>query len=247
MALPYPYAIDFTPYRKDLLEQALNRMLSQHYDKCVLRQFVAAIIDEAQRAYDAIIDMQEQRIVYNAEGENLNALGRIVGEDRKPWTYDDSTWLFFDRQGQGYDQVVMWCINAPLGRYVEVEDQQYRINIIAKAIKNHTLVASIPEITYLINYLFDINVSYEKTGPNEVRIIVPDNISTTQLRLLTQSYTDNRVDESYYIPYPATLSFSEVLMFGATGYFMFDRDNRCFDVAPLAVGVNYDWNPQPGE
>ena len=40
MPLPQPYAIDFDVYRKDLVAQALNRMLSQHYDKCVLRQFV---------------------------------------------------------------------------------------------------------------------------------------------------------------------------------------------------------------
>lgn len=241
MALPSVYKISFDAYRKDLVQQALDRMLSQHYNKCVLRQFVAAFLDEAQEAYDAIIDMQEQRTVYAAEGENLDALGRIVGEDRAPWAYDDSSWLFFDRQGQGWDQVAMWCLKGPLGQYTEVDDEQYRVNILAKAVKNHTLVGSIPEITNLVQYLLGTNASYEKTGPNECRIIVQDNISTTQLALLTRNYTDKRVDEGYYIPYPATLSFSGILMFAPGEFFMFDRADRQWDFAPMAVGVTHDW------
>lgn len=241
MPLPQPYAIDFDVYRKDLVEQALNRMLSQHYDKCVLRQFVAAFINEAQEAYDAILDMQQQRVVYFAQATNLDALGRIVGEDRAPWSYDESSWMFFDGQGQGFDQIAMWCINAPMGTFIPVMDDQYRTNIIGKAVKNHTLVASVPEITSLTDLLLGLPISFEKTGPNQVRIVVPDYITATQLYLITRSFTDERVDKGYFLPYPATLDFDSVVMYTPDKFFCFDRTDRQYDVAKFAVGVNHNW------
>ncbi len=88
------YKVDFSGLRVDLVEQALGRMLSQHYSACVLRRFVAALVSEAQEFYEACIDLQERRTVYVAAGENLNALGRIVGADRAPWSFDDSYWFF---------------------------------------------------------------------------------------------------------------------------------------------------------
>ena len=235
--LPRAFQVDFTPYRKDLVEQALSRILSQHYDKCVLRQFVAAFGDECQELYDACIDMQEMRTPFEAEGENLNALGRIVGEPRAPWVYDESGWTFFDRQGQGADQTLVWCIGGPMGVSVIVEDSQYQMNIIVKAIKNHTLTSSVPELQDLIDVAFDQFVSFEKTGPNEVKIIVPASISMPRLVALTRAQDNMRVDNEFYMNYPATLDISQVMMFAPGGFLIFDTEGRGVDQAPVAVGV----------
>lgn len=237
MSLPQSYNVSFERYTKDLVEQALNRMLSQHYDKCVLRQFVAAFLDECNELYAACIELQRKRTVFNASGANLDALGRIVGEKRSPWTYDESSWFFFDRQGQSFDQVPVWCINAPVGKTVYVEDPQYRTNIIVRAVKNHTLTSSIPEVTNVVELAFGTNVSFEKTGPNAVKLIVPSNISLTNLLLLTQGTDDERVDDRFWLPYPVTLSISDVTMFVPGDFFIFDVDRRGWDQAPLAVGV----------
>lgn len=238
MALGIQYDVDFTGYHKDLITQALDRMLSQHYNKCVLRQFVAAFIRQCQELYDACIDMQRLRIPYNAEGENLDALGRIVGEDRTPWMYDESGWMFFDRQGQGWDQVPVWVRGGPLGTSAYVDDIQYRTNIIIKAIKNHTLTSSIPEITELIRLIFGIYVAFDKLGPNQVQIIVSSNISMQQLILLTYSWDNTRVDHAWYMNYPVTLDISKVMFAPYPSPFTFDIENLGWDDAYVAVGVH---------
>lgn len=260
MTLPSTYKINFDIYAKELVEQALSRMLSQHYDKCVLRQFVAAFIEECNELYDACIELQKQRTLFYAAGENLNALGRIVGEQRTPWSYDESSWFFFDRQGQSYDQANMWCLYSNVGVSVPVQDPQYRSNIAIKAVKNHTLTSSIPELHYLIDLSFGVSVTFEKTGPNQVRLIVPASISMTQLILLSKANDDEQVDNRFYMNYPATLDISEVIMFAPENWFMFDtytseedviveyenfmgfdRENQQWDFAPMwRIGAAID-------
>jgi len=240
MPIPAAYKVDFSPYRKDLIEQALARMLSQHYDKCVLRQFVAAIMQEVQALYDAIIDLQEKRTLHEAAAENLNALGRIVGEPRAPYQYDESRWLFADRDQQRPDRAVAWCLHAPFAIYIPVGDDQYRMNILARIVKNHTLVASIPEIEHLTALVTETMISYERTGPMTVQALVPSTISATAWNILTQARTDLRADDIFTFPYPATLWFDGTVMYMPGIWFAADRENeqRC-DQAHCAVGVPY--------
>lgn len=237
MPISERYKVDFSPHRKDLIEQALSRMLSQHYDKCVLRQFVAAIMEEVQELYDALIDVQERRTLYMAEQENLNALGRIVGEPRAPYQYDESRWMFADRINQRVDTASVWCMGAPFAAFIPAEDPQYRINILARIIKNHTLVASVPEMERLTYLLTDSLVSYEKTGPMQVAVVVPSTISATAYNMLIKNTTDTRVDEAFMLPYPATLSFSGIVTYVPGTFFCPDRAQQQCDAASCAVGV----------
>ena len=79
---------------------------------------------------------------------------------------------------------------------------------LARVIANHTLVASVPELEGLIRLVAGNLVSFEKTGPMQVGLIVPSTISTTNLLRLTTAITTRRVDDEYAVPYPATLSIS---------------------------------------
>ena len=240
MPIPAFYKVDFSPYRKSLIEQALGRMLSQHYDKCVLRQFVAAIMLEVDELYDAIIDMQEQRTLYEAVEYNLDALGRIVGEPRAPYQYDESRWMFADREAQRPDRTVVWCLYAPFAAFLPVDDGQYRMNILYRIIKNHTLVASIPEIEYLTYLVAETLISYEKTGPMQVTVLVPSTISATAWNILTQAHSDMRADDIFVFPYPATIWFDGTVFYVPDPWFCPDRTNeqRC-DQAHVAVGAPY--------
>lgn len=239
--IPKSYEVLFDGVRFDLIGQGLQRMLSQFFDKCVLRQFFAVFLQEAQELYDACIDMQEARTLYAAEGEILDALGRIVGQDRGLWQYDDFSWFFFDRQGQGFDQVPMWCLYAPTSIRQESDDNIYKQNIIGKIHKNHTLTGSLPEVQARVSEVMDAGISFEKVGPNRVKIIAPSTLSTTQLQLLLLSYTDRRVDDGYYLPYPVTLDFDGLMIYVPGDFLIYDRNDRLFDVSPLAVGVPTEW------
>lgn len=193
-------------------------------------------MDEVQVLYDAIIDMQKMRSVYYAEGENLNALGRIVGESRSLWMYDDSQYLMFDKPGQAPDMVPVWCKYADLGTYRAVDDTQYRLNIIARAIKNHTLTSSVNELAYVIGFLIKVKVSFVKTGPNQINLIIHEQVSATALLLLTKSVSDTIVDDRFTPPYPATLNINKVT-FAPGEYLRFDTLTSTTDSAPVAVGL----------
>jgi hypothetical protein len=235
--LPAQYKVDFDKFTGDMVEMAWSRMLSQHYDKCLLKQFTSAFIMECQDLYDAILALQEGRTAYMAEAVNLDALGRIVGEPRRPFNYDDDTWFAFDRSQQGFDSAPFWCVNAPIGGYDLVTDEQYRLNVITRAIRNHTLTSSAPEVVDVVNMLFGIDVSYEKTGPNEVRILVPQTINRTALWYLASNQDTRECDDVYIAQYPVTLNVSSIV-YAPENMFIFDRDDRGFDRAPMAISTH---------
>lgn len=101
----------------------------------------------------------------------------------------------------------------------------YRTNILARIIANHTLVASVPELDGLIRLVAGNSVSFEKTGPMQVRLIAPSTISTTNLVKLTTAVTTRRVDDEYAVPYPATLHVSGYIVFVPVSFFSFDKSN----------------------
>ena len=190
MSVPSRLEVSFGQYAKSLIDEALAKLPSQFLTACVLRQFVAAFVGEVQELYDAVLDMQRGRTLYAAEAANLDALGRIVGEERAPYQYSDSHWFAFDRMGQAWDSTPWWCRDAPL------------IRLVAGNL-----------------------VSFEKTGPMQVGLIVPSTISTTNLLRLTTAINTRRVDDEYAVPYPATLNISGYIVFIPTNFFAFDKSN----------------------
>ena len=80
-----------------------------------------------------------------------------------------------------------------------------------------------PELEGLIRLVAGNLVSFEKTGPMQVGLIVPSTISTTNLLRLTTAINTRRVDDEYAVPYPATLNISGYIVFIPTNFFAFDR------------------------
>lgn len=239
MAIPARLQVDFGD-GQDLINAGLQKMLAVFYDACTLRMFVAVLLEQVQQLYDAAREVQRYRTLYEAEGVNLDALGRIVGQDRALWQYSEDGYMHFDIEGQGFDQLPWWCFRAPLEVYIRADDNEFSTAILSRIVKNHTLVASIPEITALIQLLLDTDVSFVKTGPNTVQLTMPDGIDKAAIYFLTYYTNDVRVDETYRVPYPVTLSFDDIMIFMPPNPFHFDRDYPLqWDQAEWAVGVMF--------
>lgn len=249
--IPEHFEIDFCEAKRDLVMNALDRMLSQHYMKAGLRQLVLALVGEVQCLYGTLVEVQQKRTLYEAEGYVLDAIGRIVGEERKTWHYNQDAYMFADRERQRCDFVPCWTVNAPLAKFVMQDDESYKYNILARIIKNHTLCSSVPELQHFFQFAFGKNVSFLKTGPYQCSLQVPADLAPALYAILTQPFTDERVDDAFYFPYPATLWFSSIIVDpGDTEdwskrWFCADRTNvqRC-DRAPCAVGIPL-YNPGP--
>lgn len=225
MAIPARLEISFE-VRQPLVISALEKLPGQYLKSCALRQFVSAFVGAAEELFTATLAMQKERTLYNASGENLDALGRIVGEPRAPYRYSEIRWFAFDRMGQPWDSTPWWCRKAPLAEFIPASDTDYRNTILARIIANHTLVSSIPELEGLLELLVGQWISFEKIGPMKVRPIIPATISTTNLYILVTCVSTRRVDDKYVVPYPATLNLTDDVVFTPSHFFCFDRSNE---------------------
>lgn len=235
--IPDSFKIDFSKYKIDLATKAEGRMLSQFWTSPVFRMFVRALIKAGIGwTYDEIIKQIEANTLYVAAGENLEAIGRIVGQNRIPYQYDDSSWFAFDRPGQGFDQAPFWVQGAPLVSNVPANDPQYRRMILAKIASNFARFGSMAEMSYLIEFAIGIKVSFRLVGPMEADIVVPSTISRSNVYLLTVSKNTPQVDHQYFFPYPATLRIDR-MTFAPKVPFIFDRKEHGFDRGSFGVSV----------
>ena len=235
--IPEKFRVDFTGLKKaDLAAPAMTRLLSQHWNSPVLKAFVAALIREGPEAtYRRIVATMEAQTLYLARGEDLEAIGRIVGQSRVPYRYDDSTWFFFDRPGQGFDQAP-WCAEgAPLIANVPAGDPQYRRLILARIACNFCRFASVPEMAHLAEFVTGQKASWRRVGPMAAEILVSGAISRSSLDVLTRTTTTTAGDDIYLVPYMATLNLARIVFLPAAP-FIFDRGGgHHFDAGAWAV------------
>ncbi len=237
--IPDYFKVDFTEYSKDMTAKAMSRMLAQFNGSYVLQQFIAAFIENGpQYVYDEIIKFQESNSLYMAEGENLDAIGRIVGQPRVPYAFDDGKWFFTDRAGQGIDQAPIWVMNAPLTSTDQATDDEYRMMILARIACNFCRFSSYPEMQYLAKFVTGETVSWRRVGPMEVELIVRYGISRSKLGVLTKFATTTFVDDSPMIPYPATLRLTSAMYTLPGRMFRTDRlDGYQIDSAPISMSI----------
>lgn len=234
--IPQKFKIDFSGYNRDLVAKAWTRMLSQFWRAPVMKAFVGALIKNGpQWAYTEIVKQQEANSLYMAAGVNLDIIGRIVGQPRVPYQYDDSKWFTPDRKGQGFDQAPFWVQGAPMTGNTPANDPEYRQMILARIACNFCKFSSASEMAYLVEFATGRKVSWRRVGPMECEIIVSGTISRTHLDILTRSKTTTECDRIFAVPYPATLSLSAAT-FLPKNPFIFDRgDGHQFDAGLVAV------------
>lgn len=210
MPLPQANFIDYDKLYKDLVADGLGLMLPEFGDKCLLRQFFAAFLEEAQELHTAIIDLIKARSLGFATGEWLDGLGRIVGVSRVVFDYDDTVWLFADRPKQPTDTMPVWCTNALWNTQALMDDEQYRLQIWFAAVRGSVKTASVPEVQRAVWELLATKVSYIKVGPNQVSLFIAVNITVAQYTWLTQFRDTSVAQYSPYVPYPVTLSLDKI-------------------------------------
>jgi len=225
-ALGDEYNVDFGKYRRDMCADAWARCLSQFqtpwrpgfawnrhelcWDKApwgkrrsILRQFLDVFTSQCRKLYDALIELQRARTLAEAEGENLDALGRIVGAERGRPLPDVGEWFHTD-DPRTVDAAPAWVPGAPTVILREQTDMQFRYYVAAKAIRNHTLFASVPEAQAMIKALTGLDASFVKTGPMTVIVIAPG-ANPNQKYILGTPESNDQYENFWYPPYPAGL------------------------------------------
>lgn len=185
--IPETYKVDFGAKRLNLVQGCLDRLLTQFSNSPVINQIVSAYAAQYQELYDAIIDLQEQRTLYNVKGVNADTIGRIVGRARQ-MSYANGTNLIAD-------------------------DATYSDMLLFQTLKNFCKFSSIPEIQSFFLATFGYNVSFVPQGIMQAFMYCEIGSSTTLAFAINTLTDSNELQAPTIAPFPATMviaSYSEL-------------------------------------
>lgn len=221
----------------DLAERATERTLLQFRKSTTFLNVLQSFILEVLALQDALLLLIKDRGPADASGDNLDAIGRIVGQDRTIFNYTALTWFTPDVVGYEADLSPAWVTGIPQSGSYIVDDKWFRDLILARVLRNFSYYGSIPEIQAVILQALGVTVSFYCVGPMEVIMLAPPTMPRWVLNFMLRIATNKYVDGITFAPFPATLNISRVL-YCPTGSFTADSETYCADVGVAAVGQN---------
>ena len=201
--------IDFTPLRFDLKKISESRILSQYIDSPLYKELLGVFTSECQELLDAIVDLMEYRTVSKAYGNQLDVIGRIIGQPRLAYNYDSAYWFTPNVDGLGGDNGHWWIGGYPQATEEDMDDVTYEKWIWLRILENHNLFSSKPELENAIYDGLGETVGIEQVGMMTGKIYAESTISLTNYSLLDYHRDTPIVNNEYLFAYPATTEISE--------------------------------------
>ena len=175
------------------LDVARIRITDQFRGKPVMDKYLRLLIEGKQELQAVMKDVMTLRSIDTAVGSQLDVIGEIVGRPRGLVSAELFTYFGFDgaTQAGSFGSITdpsvgapWYSIDAPTGRSREPSDEEYRIILKAKIIKNRTL--SRPEdVIQAYKFLFGASqVTIDELGYAKVRIGIGKILSAVERGLL---------------------------------------------------------------
>ncbi len=210
-------ALTFDNFVINTNELACQRLLSQFQQSVDgIQQFIKASTNQAQVLNDAEVSVMVGRTVEQAEGVQLDIIGRIVGQPRPLQAGAPLQYFQYDSTPpQAWDAESPWFVtNAPLTTVSAVPDVIYRRFIIGKIFRNHIFYCSKPEIMQFIRLTFSVESSIIDTPgePFSIDIEVEDTIDPLFIPWLSAFRTDSQVQFEYFLPIAAGVRLNSVTL-----------------------------------
>lgn len=175
------------------LATARERVTEQFKGKPVFDKYIRLLLSQGIELQEVMRDVMQLRSIDSAVGAQLDVIGEIVGRPRGLVTSDIFYYFGFDGQpqagtfGSSTDSTVgspWYSLGAPTGTSREPSDEEYRLILKAKIIKNRTL--SRPEdVIEAYKFLFGAGrVTIEELTPGNVRIGIGKILSVVEKGLL---------------------------------------------------------------
>lgn len=175
------------------VDEARSRITEQFKDKPIIDKYIRLLIGEWDEMQVVLQDLQQLRSIDTAVGAQLDIIGEIVGRPRGLVTAE--LFYYFGFEGAGLagtfasttDPTVgspWYSLNAPTGISRPPSDEEYRLILKAKIIKNRT--AARPEdVIAAYKFLFSAGaVTIEEISPGNVRIGIGKILTNVERGLL---------------------------------------------------------------
>lgn len=174
-------------------DTARARITDQFRGKPIMDKYLQLLLEGKRELQDVMLDVMQLRSIDTAVGNQLDVIGVIVGRPRGLVTAELFTYFGFEGSGQGgsfgslTDPSVgapWYSIGAPTNRSRPPSDEEYRLILKSKIIKNRTL--SRPEdVIEAYRFLFGASqVTLTEMGTASVRIGIGKILSAVERGLL---------------------------------------------------------------
>lgn len=254
--------IDYSYLDKDLFDEAHARLLWQFRNSPNICEYLTALFTEVQLLFDTAIDVLDKRQLAKAAGEQLNVIGRIVGQDRVVIGAGEALFGFADdATAYGFSELI-GGVPTGGGRFLELgepetgtrqlTDYEYRQFIVAKILRNHMQVASACELQRIANIvLTSVTRTHVVTiAPATIAYFfeAPGGMTPDDIAVIVSSISDSKADGKRIITAGAGIGI---------GYFYQQTDDTVFgfadDTDPAVSGFSeievdetvFGWNDSP--
>ena len=198
---------DINPFNiEEYLSEARSRVTEQFKDKVVFDKYIQLLVSVSEEQQLVLKDLMQKRSIDTAEGVQLDILGDIVGQPRtlidtallKYFAFDtypdaQSFGDLNDNSLGGY----FYSLGSSLSGNTLLNDEQYRLFIKAKIIKNKT-TATPNDFLEFISFVFGTKLNNIITEGNaEFTVLVGKELNSFEKALLT--YTSNI--DGYDVPF----------------------------------------------
>jgi hypothetical protein len=182
-----PFVVD------EFLDVARSRVTEQFKNKPIFDKYLQLLLSGKVELQNVIKDTMQLRSLDTATGAQLDTIGEIVGRARGLVTSDIFYYFGFDTAplGQSFSSTTdptvggqWYSLDAPTGISRAPSDDEYRLILKAKIIKNRTL-ARPEDVISAYKFLFGASqVTIEETSPAQVRIGIGKILNNVERGLL---------------------------------------------------------------
>lgn len=197
---------EFTP--SNHLQEMRDKVTFAFEESPVFDRYLQTITTESLQIQEVYRQLMQERSIDTAIGKQLDIIGNIVGQSRQ--LVDTGTIPFFGYQGatgaSSFGDVssrrvggYYWDINQPRSGSTYLTDEQYRLFIKAKIIKNVTRGTPEDVITF-VKFVFGakrVQVSVDE-GAEQAVVLVSDDLNDFEMALL--AYFVDGLYRSYFVP-----------------------------------------------
>lgn len=197
---------------EEFLGVARSRVTEQFKNKTVYDKYLQLLLSGKVELQNIIQDTMQLRSLDTAVGRQLDVIGEIVGRPRGLVTSEIFSYFGFEgaQQGESFSSTTdptvggqWYSIDAPYGISREPSDDEYRLILKAKIIKNRTL-ATPEDVISAYKFLFGASqVTIAELAPAEVRIGIGKILNNVERGLLFDLGGAGQL-----LPKPAGVSYS---------------------------------------
>ena len=177
----------------EFLNVARTRVTEQFKNKRIYDKYLQMLLSGKAELQSVIKDTMQLRSIDTAVGVQLDVIGEIVGRPRGLVTSEIFNYFGFDgaMQGESFSSTTdptvggqWYSLDAPVGISRAPSDDEYRLILKAKIIKNRTL-ARPEDVIAAYKFLFGASqVTIDEAGPAEVRIGIGKILNNVERGLL---------------------------------------------------------------